>query len=82
MQLTAETVFINGQAFLKLPENFKIKDKQPMLAHQNPTTGQVSIYSYLPEWQEFLDAWQQLDGTEWELPRYEYAIERPDLFAD
>ena len=65
-----------------LPENFKIKDKQPMLAHQNPTTGQVSISSYLPEWQEFLDAWQQLDGTEWELPRYEYAIERPDLFAD
>ena len=53
-----------------------------MLAHQNPTTGQVSISSYLPEWQEFLDAWQQLDGTEWELPRYEYAIERPDLFAD
>lgn len=30
-----------------------------------------------PEWNDFLQAWQQLGGTEWdELTRYRYDVER------
>ena len=64
MQL-AEVIYHNQQAMLKLPSNFKPIQKTWYVA-QNEQTGQAMITTCQPEWNDFLQAWQQLDGTEWD----------------
>lgn len=81
MQL-AEVIYHNQQAMLKLPSNFKPIQKTWYVA-QNEQTGQAMITTCQPEWNDFLQAWQQLDGTEWdELTRYRYDVERSFDWGD
>lgn len=77
---TAELVYQDRQQLLKLPEAFRF-NSQTVYIRKDAKTGSLIVSEARPEWQAFLDAWDKLDGSEWELPRHAHHINR-DIFED
>lgn len=80
--ITAEIIYQNEQAFVKLPENFLQAGKQ-WYALANAQTGTVSVVQGYPEWQPLLAALAELgeDDVFPDIERGSLADNR-NLFAD